>query len=123
MSRPQASAQPTHTHTARQVLKKLVKEQHLYTTASLNDKLYLHYHGFDRIEGLEVCGRTPPTARASQPSAAGSLAQAWTGLRCLWLEGNGLHQIENIDHMKELRCLCAPPHPRRTPSPRLAARG
>ena len=65
------------------VLKQLIKEQKLYTTPELNDKLYLHYHGFDRIEGLD----------------------AWTGLRALWLEGNGLTAIEGLEQMRDLRCL------------------
>lgn len=64
-------------------LKALIKEQHLYTTASLNEKLYLHFRGYERIEGLE----------------------GWTGLRALWLEGNGLSKIEGLDHQLDLRCL------------------
>jgi len=65
------------------VLKGLIKEQTLYSVPELNDKLYLHYHGFERIEGLE----------------------AWTGLRALWLEGNGLHEICGLETLTNLRCL------------------
>lgn len=65
------------------VLKVLVKEQSIFQVPELNDKLYLHYHGFERIEGLE----------------------AWTGLKALWLEGNGLHEIRGLDTLKQLRCL------------------
>ena len=66
-------------------LKKLTKEQQLYTTPSLNDKLYLHYGGYHRIEGLEH----------------------WTGLRALWLEGNGFSKIEGLSTCTDLRCLYA----------------
>ncbi len=65
------------------VLKELIKDQQLYKTPSLNDKLYLHYHGFERIEGLDE----------------------WTGLRALWLEGNGLDKIEGLGALTSLRCL------------------
>ncbi|TPX68459.1 hypothetical protein CcCBS67573_g07171 [Chytriomyces confervae] len=64
-------------------LKQLCLEQNAYSTASLNDKIYLHFKGFADIENLE----------------------GYTGLRSLWLEGNGLSAIKNLDTLIELRCL------------------
>lgn len=65
------------------LLKKVSKEQNLYTTSELNDKLYLHYRGFDKIEGLD----------------------GWTGLKALWLEGNGFAKIEGLEALADLRCV------------------
>ncbi|ORX87981.1 hypothetical protein BCR32DRAFT_263849 [Anaeromyces robustus] len=64
-------------------IKQLCREQKLYVTPELNDKIYLHYKGFSKIENLTN----------------------YTGLKSLWLEGNGIDKIENLGHLKELRCL------------------
>lgn len=64
-------------------LKKLCKDNGLYTTPSINDKLYLHYKGFSRIQNLD----------------------AYTGLKALWLEGNGLTKIEGLDAQVNVRSL------------------
>ena len=71
------------TEMTKQALRKLCKDHGLYTTPHINDKLYLHYKGFNTISNLEE----------------------YVGLRALWLEGNGLRTIEGLEQQKELRTL------------------
>lgn len=71
------------TEMTKELLRKLCKENSLYTTPSLNDKLYLHYKGFSVIKNLDE----------------------YTGLKALWLEGNGLTQISGLDHQPLMRSL------------------
>ncbi len=65
------------------VLKKLCRDLSLYSTPYLNDKLYLHYKGYRKIQSLEE----------------------YTGLKVLWLEGNGFLTIEGLTHQTKLRSL------------------
>lgn len=61
----------------------MCQKMQLYSTPELNDKLYLHYKGWRKIQNLE----------------------AYTGLKVVYLEGNGFTKIEGLDALVELRAL------------------
>eukprot|EP00285_Hemiselmis_virescens_P017276 CAMPEP_0173390510 /NCGR_PEP_ID=MMETSP1356-20130122/15113_1 /TAXON_ID=77927 ORGANISM="Hemiselmis virescens, Strain PCC157" /NCGR_SAMPLE_ID=MMETSP1356 /ASSEMBLY_ACC=CAM_ASM_000847 /LENGTH=560 /DNA_ID=CAMNT_0014347921 /DNA_START=196 /DNA_END=1874 /DNA_ORIENTATION=+ len=67
-----------------EALQQITKEMKQYQTPSLNDKMYLHFKGWKK---LEPCLRE------------------YSGVKALWLEGNGLAALEHLDTMTELRCL------------------
>ena len=71
------------TEMTKKALLDICKKLELYRTPELNDKLFLHYKGFRRVENLEE----------------------YTGLKCLYLEGNGLQRIEGLENQKEMRSL------------------
>ena len=83
-------------------LRKLCKEQKLYLTPYLNDVLYLHYKGLYILHGYNI-----PHAKtrlcAGYPRI--EALEEYTGLKCIWLECNGLMKIEGLDNQPELRCL------------------
>lgn len=58
-------------------------ENNGYETPELNDKLYLHFRGFKRIENLDE----------------------YTACKAIWLDSNGLDKIEGLSSLTELRCL------------------
>jgi dynein assembly factor 1, axonemal len=64
-------------------LRQLCLQNGLYGTPGINDKLYLHYKGFSRIQCLDN----------------------YTGVKVLWLEGNGIAKIEGLSTLTELRTL------------------
>lgn len=65
------------------LIKALCRKDGLYVTPELNDKLFLHYKGFTKIEALDE----------------------YTGLRVLYLEGNALSTIEGLEHQHQLKTL------------------
>lgn len=67
-------------------LKEVCVKNGLYRTPCVNDKLYLHYEGFTAIDG-QVLGE-------------------YHGLKCLWLQGNGLSAMEGMEKLTAMRTLC-----------------
>lgn len=66
------------------VLQKICKDQDLYRTPELNDKLYCNFKGFKSIS---------------------SDLGLYQGLRALFLEGNAIEDISNFPELPELKCL------------------
>jgi hypothetical protein len=64
-------------------LRTLCKIQKLYMTPELNDKIYLQYKGFIKIENLSP----------------------YYGLKVLWLEGNSITKVEGLENLVNLKCL------------------
>lgn len=58
-------------------------ENNGYETPELNEKIYLHFRGFRKIENLDK----------------------FVSCKALWLDSNGFSQIENLEPLVELRCL------------------
>lgn len=58
-------------------------ENNGYETPELNDKIYLHFRGFRKIENLDK----------------------FTGCKAIWLESNGFSKLENLEPLLDLRCL------------------
>lgn len=63
---------------SKQNLKILCINEGLYEMPSLNNKLYLHFKGFKKIENLED----------------------YQNLCTIWLETNAIKKIENLDNLK-----------------------
>lgn len=69
-------------------LREICKRHDLYLTPAANDKLYANNYGFRKIGGLEK----------------------YTGLKCLFLEGNGLDSLAGLPPLPQLRTLWVDAH-------------
>ena len=67
-----------------EAIRQITKDMKQYQTPSLNDKLYLHFKGWKKID---------------------ECLSEYSGVKALWLEGNGLRTLENLGSLKQLRCL------------------
>lgn len=76
----------------KQFLKRLVKSDFktYYSTPELNDVLYLHYKGFQKISNLD--------------EYTGNFILN-IGLKVLYLEGNAIKEICGLKNLANLRCL------------------
>ena len=69
-----------------ELVRKLCKEKDLYRTPHLNDKLYLHFMGFEQISCLEE----------------------YVNIKSIFLEGNALQSLSGLSpHCGQLRCIFA----------------
>lgn len=64
-------------------LRQICKENDLYRTPELNDRLFCNLQGFTTIAGLEV----------------------YTGLKSLFLDGNAISDLSGLPSLPQLRCL------------------
>ena len=64
-------------------LRQICKENELYRTPELNDRLFCNLQGFTTIAGLE----------------------GYTGLKSLFLDGNALSDLTGLPCLVQLRCL------------------
>jgi dynein assembly factor 1 len=62
-------------------LKQLCDVNGQYSIPSLNNTLFLHYKGFNKIENLD----------------------AYCNIKSIWLECNGIQKIEGLDKLLKLR--------------------
>eukprot|EP01138_Halocafeteria_seosinensis_P010749 gb/GECG01010977.1/.p1 GENE.gb/GECG01010977.1/~~gb/GECG01010977.1/.p1 ORF type:complete len:744 (+),score=115.70 gb/GECG01010977.1/:1-2232(+) len=76
-----------------------------YETPNLNEKLYLHYEGFRRIEHLEPYYDVKALWLESNAISQISGLEQCRELRSLFLQNNLIAKIENLDNQIELRTL------------------
>lgn len=78
----------------------------LYTVPELNETLYLHYNGYQRIGSLE------PYTNLTSLWLNNNLISTIEGLStlknliCLYLNDNGIEKIEGLDELVNLETLC-----------------
>jgi hypothetical protein len=76
-----------------------------YETPELNDKLYLHFKGYQRIENLDAYTGCKGLFVESNGLTKIEGLEAMVDLRTIYLQQNLLTSIENLSHLKQLRVI------------------
>lgn len=86
----------------KKALLQICKDLKLYRTPYLNDVLYLHFKGV-----LPCASDFRPPCHIFYPTGFSYIEnlEEYTGLKCLWLETNGIMEISGLENQKELKCL------------------
>lgn len=77
-------------------------ENNGYETPELNDKLYLHFKGYQRIENLDAYTGCKGLFLESNGLTKIEGLEALTELRTIYLQQNLLERVENLSHLKQL---------------------
>ncbi|CEM22869.1 unnamed protein product [Vitrella brassicaformis CCMP3155] len=88
-----------------ETLREVCRERGLYETPWLNEKLYLHFKGFQKIMNLDEYYEVRALYLEGNGIRKIENMEPLVNLKCLYLQQNNIHRIEGLDHCTELVAL------------------
>lgn len=91
----------------KQFIRNICKQHKLYCTPYLNDILYLHFK-VSSLDETNICVYICVFININynfQGFSKIENLEEYTGLKCIFLENNGIQRIEGLDTLTELKCL------------------